>query len=82
MQIVGALLVLAGFAAAQAKIVDVRAWSYLGVNFVGAAGLAASAAYERQWGFLLLEAIWAIVAAVGIAARITTGIDASRHHRG
>jgi hypothetical protein len=26
--------------------------------------------HERQWGFLLLEAVWALVAAGGLAARL------------
>ena len=69
-QIAGALLILAAFAAAQARVVNVRAWPYLWLNLVGAAALATSAGYERQWGFLLLNSVWSLVAAVGIAARL------------
>jgi hypothetical protein len=68
-QIAGAIAILAAFAAAQARIVNVRSWAYLWLNFLGAAALAASAGYEQQWGFLLLNTVWSAVAVVGLAAR-------------
>jgi hypothetical protein len=37
------------------------------LNLIGAAILAVLAAHERQWGFLLLEASWALVAAATLA---------------
>jgi len=36
---------------------------------VGAAVLAVLAAHERQYGFLLLEASWAVVSAIGLLKR-------------
>lgn len=60
-QIVGALLILAAFAAAQFGRLDQRSVSYLVLNLVGSAILAVLAALERQIGFLLLESVWAIV---------------------
>jgi hypothetical protein len=48
----------------------VTSYGYLGLNFVGGAGLSAAAALSHQWGFVLLEGIWALVAAWGISARI------------
>jgi hypothetical protein len=72
-QIAGAIAILAAFAAAQAGIVDIRSWRYLSLNFVGALALAASAGYEHQWGFLLLNSVWSAVAAVGIVARAWRG---------
>jgi hypothetical protein len=62
-QIVGALLILAGFAAAQFGKLDVESKPYLWLNLVGSVILAALAWHERQWGFLLLETVWAIVSA-------------------
>lgn len=70
MQIAGAIGILSAFAGAQAGVVDPRSWPYLWLNFVGAAALAGSAGYESQWGFLMLNTVWSLVAAVGIAARL------------
>jgi hypothetical protein len=64
-QIFGALLVLAAFALAQARIVRHEARSYLVLNLVGGSVLAVDAYIRRQWGFLLLEGVWAIIAAWG-----------------
>ncbi len=43
---------------------------YLALNIVGASILAVDASLERQWGFLLLEGVWAIIAAWGLAGRL------------
>jgi hypothetical protein len=69
-QVAGALLVLAGFALSQLRVLDPRSYAYLLVNVSGATVLAVLAWHERQWGFLLLEAVWALVAAGGLAARL------------
>jgi hypothetical protein len=66
-QIGGAVAILAAFAGAQARVMTVRSWAYLWLNFLGAAALAASAGYEEQWGFLLLNSVWSVVAAAGLA---------------
>ena len=66
--IAGAVAILAAFAGAQAGMFHTRAWVYLWLNFLGAAALAASAAWTRQWGFLLLNSVWSAVAAVGLVA--------------
>jgi hypothetical protein len=68
-QLVGAVLVLAGFVAAQAGRLDPSARLYLGVNLVGSAILAVDALHGRAWGFLLLEGVWALVSAWGLAHR-------------
>ena len=65
-QIVGALLILAAFAAAQFHKLDVESKTYLWLNLVGSAILAALAWHEQQWGFLLLETVWAIVSAYSL----------------
>ena len=60
-QLVGALLILAGFIAAQAGRVSPHALSYVLLNFAGSAILTGVALDSRDWGFLLLEGVWAIV---------------------
>lgn len=65
-QIVGSLLVLAGFALAQLGVLDQRSRRYLILNIVGSGVLAVDAAIEHQWGFLLLEGVWAIVSMISI----------------
>lgn len=51
-QVVGSLLVLAGFAAAQRGLLDQKSRRYLVLNLVGSTILAVDAVFERQWGFL------------------------------
>jgi hypothetical protein len=65
-QIVGALLILVAFAAAQFGAMDPHSRAYLVLNFVGSVILAVLAWHERQWGFLLLETVWAIVSFWGL----------------
>ena len=67
-QLLGALLVLAGFAAVQFGFADVRSPRYLWANAVGSFALAVDAWHEGQWGFLLLEGVWALVSAWGLVA--------------
>jgi hypothetical protein len=67
LQIAGALLVLGGFTGAQLGLLDARSVSYLSVNAAGAALLAALARHDRDWGFLLLEGVWAVVSLGSLA---------------
>ncbi len=60
-QVAGSLLILAGFAAAQAGRLSIDSRRYLILNFVGSAILAVLAWIDQQWGFLLLEGVWALV---------------------
>jgi hypothetical protein len=60
-QIVGALLILVAYAAAQFGAMSQHSRTYLVLNLVGSAVLAVLAFYEELWGFLLLEAVWAAV---------------------
>jgi hypothetical protein len=60
-QVAGAMLILVAFAAAQFGRMDVASPVYLWLNLVGSAILAVLAAVESQFGFLLLEGVWAIV---------------------
>ena len=60
-QVAGSLLILAGFAAAQAGRMSIDSALYLVLNFAGSAILAVLAWIDQQWGFLLLEGVWAVV---------------------
>lgn len=62
-QVVGALFVLAAFAASQLRELPTDSRLYLALNLVGSAILAILAVVEGQIGFLLLEGVWAIVSA-------------------
>jgi hypothetical protein len=72
-QIVGSLLVLAAFAAAQAGRLDPHSTRYLVLNLLGSGVLAIEAAATAQWGFLLLEGVWAIVSLAGLLRRPRRG---------
>lgn len=78
-QVVGSLLVLAGFALAQRGVLDQKSLTYLVLNLVGSAILAGGAAVERQWGFLLLESVWAVVSAVSLVAVLRGRSPAGPH---
>jgi hypothetical protein len=78
-QVAGALMVLAGFALAQLGLLGQRSYPYLVLNLVGSAILAVLAYAEQQWGFLLLEAVWALVSLWSIAVRARGGVPAGPH---
>jgi hypothetical protein len=65
-QIVGAVLILVAYVAAQVERLDPQSRLYLGLNLVGSIILAVLAASGSQWGFLMLEGAWAIVSAWGL----------------
>jgi hypothetical protein len=60
-QVAGSLLILAAFAASQAGRLRIDSQLYLMPNFLGSTILAVLAWIDQQWGFLLLEGVWALV---------------------
>jgi hypothetical protein len=70
-QIVGAFLILIAFGLGQAGVLKQTALSYILLNLVGASVLAVDAYFEEQWGFLLLEGVWAMIAAWSLTRRYT-----------
>jgi hypothetical protein len=70
LQWTAAIVVLAAFALSQWGVWPVTSYRYLVMNLVGGAGLSVAAAISHQWGFVLLEGVWALVAGWGITARL------------
>jgi hypothetical protein len=66
-QVVGALLILVAFAGVQLGRLKPETRLYLILNLIGSAILAVLAVIASQWGFVLLEGVWAIVSAWGLA---------------
>jgi hypothetical protein len=66
-QVAGALMILAGFAGLQLGKISAVSRTYLVLNLVGSVVLTVLALHEEQWGFVLLESVWAIVSAWSLA---------------
>jgi hypothetical protein len=81
-QVIGALLILAAFMLSQWRLIDPESLTYLVANLVGSAVLAVDAYVGSQWGFLLLEAAWALVSAAGLARRLRATPSSSRRSAG
>lgn len=64
-QLVGAILILSAYMAAQNNRLRFDSVRFLGMNMVGAAILAVVAFVNRDYGFLLLEGVWTWVSARG-----------------
>ncbi len=71
-QLAGSLLILVPFVLAQLGRLAPSSPRYITLNLVGSTVLAVDAAHGRQWGFLLLEAVWAIVSLLSLV-RLVAG---------
>jgi len=65
-QVLGSLLILTPFALVQLGRMLPTSALYLMLNLAGSSILAADAFTGRQWGFLLLESVWAVVSLIGV----------------
>jgi len=70
LQLGGALIILWAFVAVQSGRAGPSSWLIGSMNLAGSAVLAVLALNGSQWGFLILEASWAIVSAAGLARRL------------
>lgn len=77
-QLAGALLVLLGYVLGQLGKLDPTSRRYLAVNFIGSALLAADAFDGRQWGFMLLNGVWAAISLVNLVRTFANPTDANR----
>ena len=66
-QIAGAMLLLAAYVAGQVGWLEPSSMLYRALNAAGSGILAVLAWMGRDWGFLLLEGVWAAVAVAGMA---------------
>jgi hypothetical protein len=60
-QVGGSLLILLGFVGALGGRLQQSSHAYLAVNALGSAALTATAVVSQEWGFILLEGVWAAV---------------------
>ncbi len=65
-QIAASLLILVPFVLAQVGRLMPSSPAYIVLNLVGSIVLAIDALLGAQWGFLLLEGVWAIVSAISL----------------
>ena len=79
LQIIGSLIVLVPFVLVQLRKLAPTHPAYLVANAFGSGVLAVEAVRGQQWGFLLLEGVWAIVSVVGLVQVVRAKHRASAH---
>lgn len=79
LQVLGALLILVPYALAQAGRLSDSSRPYLASNLAGGALLAVLAGLGQNWGFLVLEAAWALVSLRALVAPKRSRVIASAY---
>jgi hypothetical protein len=70
--VAGALLILAAYAGHQFGLIDRTHPAYSWMNLIGALVLTVIAYRAGQWGFVLLEGVWAVVSVPSLIRRPST----------
>jgi len=78
-QIAGSLLILAAFMAALGGRMQQSSYLYLVINAVGSGALTATAVVSHEWGFILLEGVWALVSLSSIVRKASGRTVAGAH---
>ena len=68
--LLGAAMILAAFAAQQAKKLPSDGPAYLALNFAGSAILTYSAVEAGSWGLIALEGSWAVISLVSLGKAV------------
>jgi hypothetical protein len=78
-QIFGAILILTAFIAAQRGRMSPQSFVYLWLNLIGASVLAVLATLDADWGFVMLEVVWASASAFGLIELVRRRTAAATH---
>ena len=68
-QIAGSLLILAAFVAGLGGRMEQSSYAYLALNAIGSAVLTVTAVISREWGFIMLEGVWAAASVYSIVRK-------------
>jgi hypothetical protein len=68
-QITGSLLILTAFVAALDGRMKQSSYRYLAANAIGSVALTGTAVVSHEWGFILLESVWALVSGYSIVRK-------------
>lgn len=78
-QFVGAILILVAFVLGQLRVLKPESRGYLWLNLVGSVVLTLDAWRGQQWGFVLLEGVWAVVSLWSLLAKLRGGRAGAGH---